>query len=464
MRKITKIQPPVPSLPTRKRVAAYARVSVEKGRTLNSLSAQVSYYSAFIQKNPEWEYVGVYADSGETGTAKNRTEFQRLVADCEAGKVDIILTKTISRFARNTVDLLETVRRLRELGVEVRFEEQNINSMSGDGELMMTILASFAQEEARSISENAKWAVQKRFSKGVPNSKFRIFGYDWDYDRLVIVPEEAAVVRRIFDNFIAGKSRLETEREFEAEGIRTKLGYRFCDSNIKVILTNVTYTGNLLLQKEFIEDPITKKRKKNRGELPQYFIEDTHEPIIDRATFDYVQSEMARRKELGAFANKSLNITCFTSMIKCESCDRSFVRNTRTNKAAQSNLGDKLVSWVCSSKKRKGGKCATRELPERILKRICAEALGLADFDGDVFLEKVERIIVPEHGILVFHFKDGTVVNKTWVNNSKKESWTPELRAAHSERLRKRVYTEEQRQARSERMKARWVAERGRQE
>ena len=431
MRKVTQIKQAVPNLPKRKRVAAYARVSVETGRTLHSLSAQVSHYSDHIQKHPEWEYVGVYADSGETGTGTKRDEFQRLLADCEAGKIDIILTKTISRFARNTVDLLETVRRLRDMGVEVRFEEQNINSMSGDGELMMTILASFAQEEVRSLSDNTKWTIRKRFSEGTPNGRFRILGYRWEGDKLVVVPEEAAIVRMVFDNFLAGKSRLETERELEAEGLHTRLGCTFRDSNIKAILTNITYTGNMLLQKEFIEDPVTKKRKKNRGQLPQYFIEDTHESIIDYATFDFVQAEMARRRELGAFANKALNVTCFTSKIKCEGCGRSFVRNTRSNRAKTSELGDKIVTWVCTATKRKGGKClTTKDIPERILKRLCAEVLGLEEFDEAVFLEKIERIVVPNKDTMVFHLNDGTVVSKLWVNTAKRDSWTPERRAA----------------------------------
>ena len=456
MRKIIKIGQAIPNLPTRKRAAAYARVSVERGRTMNSLSAQVSYYSAFIQKHPEWEYVGVYADSGETGTLKTRTEFQRLIDDCEAGKIDIVLTKTISRFARNTVDLLETVRRLRELGVEVRFEEQSINTMSGDGELMLTILASFAQEEVRSLSENVKWATRKRFSEGTPNGKFRVFGYEWKGEQLVVIPEEAAIVRRIFDNFLMGKSRLETERELEAEGFRTRLGCVFRDSNLKQILTNITYTGNTLLQKEFIEDPITHKRKKNRGQLPQYYIEDTHEPIIDRATFEYVQTEMTRRKELGAFANKSLNISCFTSMIKCETCGCSFVRNTRVNRAKESTLGDKTIHWVCSNTKRKGKGCqTTKDIPEIILKRKCAEALGLEKFDEFIFLERVKRIVIPSKDNMVFHFKDGTELTMPWVNTAKKDCWTPERRAA-----KRALYnSDEYRQKASERMKAKWADE-----
>lgn len=333
----------MPALPTRKKVAAYARVSMESERLQHSLSAQVSYYSELIQSNPEWEYAGVYADDGITGTKTNREEFQRLLADCEAGKIDIILTKSISRFARNTVDLLETVCHLKELGIEVRFEKERINSLSGDGEVMLTLLASFAQEEIISLSNNVKWGTRKRMEQGIPNGHFRVYGYRWEGDQLVIVPEEAAIVRRIFQNFLDGKSRLETEREFAAEGITTRDGCRWVDSNIKVVLTNVTYTGNLLLQKEYVEDPLTKKRKKNRGELPQFYVEDTHEAIIDKETFDYVQAEMARRKELGAFANKSLNITCFTSKLKCSRCGCSYVRNQRANRTKHTSTYDDTI-------------------------------------------------------------------------------------------------------------------------
>ena len=264
--------------------------------------------------------------------------------------------------------------------------------------------------------------------RGIPNGHFRIFGYRWEGDQLVIVPEEAAIVKRIYQNFLDGKSRLETEREFAAEGITTREGCRWVDSNIKVVLSNITYTGNMLLQKEYIADPISKKRKKNHGELKQYYVEDTHEPIIDMETFQYVQSEMARRKELGALANKSLNITCFTSKIKCEKCGKSYVRNTRKNRAKVSQLGDQLVGWVCGSSKTKNGKCKAMEIPEYILRQKCAEALGLEEFDEDAIAEQVEVITVPEQGILNFHMADGTEKTLTWVSTAKKDAWTPEAR------------------------------------
>ncbi len=266
-----------------------------------------------------------------------------MLADCEAGKIDIILAKSISRFARNTVDLLNVVRHLKELGIEVQFEKEKISSLSSDGELMLTPLASFAQEESISISNNVKWGIRKRMQEGIPNGHPRVLGYRWEDDQLVIVPEEAEVVKRVFQNFLAGKSRLETEREFEAEGIRSINGCVMRDSNLKAILSNVTYTGNLLLQKEYISDPIDKKRKKNRGELPQYFVENTHEPIIDMETFQYVQDEMARRKELGALANKSLNTSCFTGKIKCPYCGLSYMHDTRKPRTKYSQT---LEFWV----------------------------------------------------------------------------------------------------------------------
>ncbi len=434
MWKISKVEPSLPVLRPRKKVAAYARVSMETERLMHSLSAQVSYYSGLIQKNPDWEYAGVYSDDGVsgTGTAK-RSGFRQMVEDCEKGKIDIVLTKSISRFARNTVDLLDTVRHLKDLGVEVRFEKEHISSMSGDGELMLTILASFAQEESRSISDNVKWGTRKRFEQGIPNGRFRVYGYRWEGDRLVIEPEEAKVVKRIFQNFLDGKSRLETEREFAAEGITTAQGCRWVDSNIKVVLTNITYTGNLLLQKEYIEDPITKKRKKNKGELPQYYVEGTHEAIIDMETFRYVQEEMARRKEMGPFANKALNTTCFTSMLKCGKCGCSFVRSQRENRAKGSTTyGDTVVYWVCSTTKRKGGRCSTKDIPEPVLRKTCAEAMGLGEFDEDIFKERISAVIVGEGRKLHFYFKDGMDAEIVWQSTAKKDCWTEE----HKDRQR----------------------------
>ncbi len=432
MPKITRIEPAVAVLQPKKRVAAYARVSMETDRLNHSLSAQISYYSNLIQKNPDWIYAGVFADNGISGTGiEKRAAFKRMIDAADNGDIDIILTKSIQRFARNTVDLLETVRHLKNIGVEVRFEKENISSTSGDGELMLTILASFAQEESISISNNVKWGTRKRFEQGIPNGHFRVYGYRWAGDELVIVPEEAEIVRRIFQNFLDGKSRLETERELAAEGITTRNGCRWVDSNIKVVLTNVTYTGNLLLQKEFISDPVSKKRKKNKGQLPQYYVENTHPAIIDKATFDYVQTEIARRKELGALANKSLNTCCFTGKIKCLSCGLSYMHNKRTDRGF-------MEFWVCGSRKKNGHSCAVGgSINHENLKKACAAVLGLETFDEAVFLDKVDFINVPERNMLEFHLKSGEVVVKPCPNTGHRDCWTAELRAITSAKRRK---------------------------
>ena len=319
---------------------------------------------------------------------------------------------------------------MKELGIEVWFEKENIHTMSGDGELMMTILASFAQEESRSISENVRWRIKKQFEQGNPNGRFRVYGYRWEGDKLVVVPEEAAVVRRIFQNFLDGKSRLETEREFAAEGITTRNGCRWMDSNIKVVLTNITYTGNMLLQKEYVTDPILKKRKKNRGELPQYYVENTHEPIIDKKTFDYVQQEMARRKELGALANKSLNTTCFTGKIKCGICGRSYMHNLRTDRGFEE-------FWDCGSHKLKGRNCGAKgSIPHAVLIKECTEALGLDNFDEQAFLDQVEKIVVPEYHVMVFCMKNGQKLIRHWVSTAKKDCWTDEYKERQRDWMR----------------------------
>lgn len=428
MRTIRKIEQSIPNLRQRKKVAAYARVSVESERMHHSLSAQVSYYSSLIQKNPEWEYAGVYADYGISGTGiKKRQEFQRMLEDAENGKIDLILTKSIQRFARNTVDLLRTVRHLKELGVEVWFEKENIHTMSGEGELMLTILASFAQEESRSISTNVKWGTRKRFAQGIPNGRFRIYGYRWQGDHLVPEPKEAAVVKLIYDNFLKGLSAEDTEKQLEEMGIKSFKGKHFGNSAVRRILENITYTGNLLFQKAYSADPITGKTKINHGELPQYFVENTHEAIIPMETYKKVQEERERRRELGALANWSIDTCCFTSKIKCGICGRSFVhiRSNRKNKD----------SWACISHKERGRTCSSKgSIPQKVLVKECTEVLGLPEFDENIFLNQVDKIVVPEHHVMVFHMKDGTKITRWWISTARKDYWTSERRKKWAER------------------------------
>lgn len=296
MREICKLRAASPLPQQKKCVAAYARVSVNSERLSRSLSAQVSRYSEYIAKNPEWVFAGVYADKGMSGTrTDNRREFNRLMTDCENGKVDIILVKSISRLARNTLDLLTCIRRLKDMGVEVRFEKERINSMSCDGELMLTVLASFAQDESRSLSENVKWSIRKKFEKGIANGKMRVFGYMWEGGAMKIVPKEAEAVRFIFSSYAEGSSPRAIAAALTENGILTARGSEWSDYGIRTVLKNITYTGNTLLQKTFSESPITKRRRVNNGELPMYFVRCSHEAIIDKDLFDTVQAEFIRR-------------------------------------------------------------------------------------------------------------------------------------------------------------------------
>lgn len=429
MRKINKIEPKVLQMPTRKKVAAYARVSMESERLQHSLSAQVSYYSGLIQKNPAWEYVGVYADDGVTGTkAEARMEFNRMLADCEAGRIDIILTKSISRFARNTVDLLRTVRHLKELGISVQFEKEHIDSLSEDGELMLTLLASFAQEEVRSLSDNVKWGTRKRFEKGIPNGKFQIYGYRWDGDHLVIEPEEAKIVKLIYDNFLNGLSAETTEKQLAEMGVKSYKGQHFGNTSIRQILGNITYTGNLLFQKEYVVDPISKKSKINRGELPQYWVENTHEAIIPMEVYQTVQAEKARRHELGALANWSINTSCFTSKIKCGCCGKSY---QRSNRKGRKDPNANYTIWICGTRRKSGNAhCRNKDIPEAMLKQACTTVLGIDEFDESVFSEQIERIEVPAPNEMLFYFKDGHTVPHHWESTMRKDCWTDERRVA----------------------------------
>ena len=242
-----------------RRVAAYARVSVPTERLLHSLDEQISYYSALIQNTPGWEYAGVFADRGISGTqSATRDQFQKMLAECEAGNIDIILTKSLSRFARKTVDTLETVRHLRSLGIEVRFEKEGINTLDESGELMITLFASFAQEESRSISENCKWGIRKRFrngTMGVANKHLLGYRYDGDLQQYVIIPEEAEIIRLMFDLFLRGATLQEICDELNGRGCRTVNGKLFQEATVAQLLQNEVYAGDMCRQKSYMADP-----------------------------------------------------------------------------------------------------------------------------------------------------------------------------------------------------------------
>lgn len=435
MRKITKLETKKIDLPKLKRVAAYARVSVERGRTLHSYSAQVSYYNDLIQKNPEWEFAGVYADLGISGTGiEKRNDFKRLLQDCEEGKIDIILTKSISRFARNTVDLLNVVRHLKELGIEVRFEKEGISSLTGDGELMLSILASFAQEEVISTSNNIKWAIKKKFESGKPQCRYKIYGYRWDGDNLVIEPEEAKIVKLIFQMYLNKVSAERMEIELKEMGVIATNGGYFNIGTIRDMLKNITYTGNLLLQKSYTPNPLVRRKVKNNGELPKYYVENNHEAIIPMEMFIQVQEERKRRKAEGQRANFGKNITCFSCRVKCPICGKNYMRNSRS----KNSDGIKAHIWTCGTRLTGGSKaCPGKTINEIALKRVSAKVLGLDEFDSNAFDEQIKKVIVIGDDLLEFHFNDGKIISEKWEYNARKEYWTEEKRRERGEKLKK---------------------------
>lgn len=250
------------------RVVGYARVSSGKEAMLHSLAAQVDYYQNLICNTPGWQYCGVFSDEAFTGTKEERPGFQKLLEKCRNHEVDIIITKSISRFARNTVTLLETVRELKLLGVDVFFEKENLHSTSGNGELMLSILASFVQEESKSVSDNMKWRIQTNFKEGMPWNA-TLLGYRYDNGVLMVVPTEAEVVRFIFESYLDGAGTQKIANELNAKGKMTRKGCTWHKSSVMKILCNYTYTGNLILQTTYLSDHITKKPCKNNGELPK---------------------------------------------------------------------------------------------------------------------------------------------------------------------------------------------------
>lgn len=401
-----------------KRVAAYARVSSGKDAMLHSLAAQVEYYSNYIRRHPGWEYVGVYADEAKTGTKDSREQFQQLLTDCKAGKIDHILTKSISRMARNTVTLLETVRELKAMGITVYFEEQNIDTGTDDGELMLSILASYAQEESRSASENQKWRVRQNFENGQPWRGFML-GYRYKDGQYIVVPEEAEIVRSIYADFLDGRGVTAIMKRLNKEGILTQQGFTWHKSAITRVLKNYTYTGNLLLQTKYRENHLTKRTLVNHGQLPQYHATDTHEPIIDIGTYNSVQLEMYRRAQKYGKAQTSGKYP-FSGMITCAGCGKHYRRKVTATGAV----------WICSTYNTHGkAACHSKAIPESTLMEIAAMVSATGE---------ITAVTAHNDNTLEFTLADETVTVKQWQDRSRAASWTAEMRAAAGEKTRER--------------------------
>ncbi len=410
----------LPKLKRKMRVAAYTRVSTDKNSMLHSLSNQVSYYSSMIQSHAGWAFAGVYADQGLTGTKDNRDEFVRLINDAKAGKIDMIITKSMSRFARNTLTMLQVTRDLKAIGVDIFFQSENLHSMSEEGEFLLTVIASIAQEESRQVSENQKWRIKKDFEQGLIWGGTGCYGYCLVDKKLTVIPEQAEIVKRIFQMYLEGMGITLIAKVLNNEGIPAAHGGLWKHMSVIQILGNINYTGNLLLQKTYTENHLTKRVLKNKGELPMYYVEDDHEPIITLETFNAVTAERHRRHDyyVGNGNGKHKNYP-FTGMLVCEKCGKTYRHKVTCGRAM----------WICSTYNTLGKNyCASKQIPEAPLYTAINDAMGYAEFDETDFKRKVVKIIVRDGNLLTLQFKDGGEQEVRWVDHSRRDSWTPEMR------------------------------------
>jgi len=373
----------------KKRVAAYARVSTDTEEQLSSYEAQVDHYTRHIQANDEWEFVKVYTDEGisATSTAK-RDGFKEMVQDALDGKIDLIITKSVSRFARNTVDSLTTVRQLKEKGVEVYFEKENIYTLDSKGELLITIMSSLAQEESRSISENVTWGQRKRMQDGKVTLPYKRFlGYEKGEDGLPkIVESEAVTVRMIYRLFLEGKTPSWIAKHLTEVGILTPARKSVWQSTtVLSILQNEKYKGDAILQKTFCVDFLTKKMKVNEGEVPQYYVENSHPAIVTPETFDMVQHELSQRKDNRGYKASD---SPFSGKVICGECG-----GTYGSKVWHSTSKYRRTVWQCNHKY-KGKKCSTPHLYETALQKAFVEAFNQLIENKDEVLQDYEAVIL----------------------------------------------------------------------
>lgn len=378
------------------RVAAYCRVSTDTEEQATSYEAQIAHYTEYIQKNPEWEFAGVYADDGISGTnTKKRSEFNRMIEDCEAGNIDMIITKSISRFARNTLDCLKYIRQLKEKNIPVFFEKESINTMDAKGEVLITIMASLAQQESQSLSQNVKLGLQFRYQNGqVQVNHNHFLGYTKDENgNLIIDPDQAEVVKRIYREYLEGYSMDKIAKGLEADEILTGAGKtRWWSSTINKILRNEKYIGDALLQKTYTTDFLSKTRVKNNGIVPQYYVEGNHEAIIPKDIFLRVQDELVRRRVVKTSANgkkRSYSCNhCFAQIVICGDCGEMF-RRIHWN-----NRGCKSVVWRCISRLESTGlECHARTVNETVLENMVVQTINTLLGDKSTFQAQLQQNI-----------------------------------------------------------------------
>lgn len=357
----------------KRKVAGYARVSTDRDEQFTSFEAQVNYYTRFIKGHSDWVFVKIYTDEGISATnTLHREGFNQMIDDALNGKIDMIVTKSISRFARNTVDSLTTIRKLKDHGIEVYFEKENIWTLDSQSELLITLLSSIAQEESRSMSDNIRWAVNKKFEKGQFSLPYRCFlGYDKGPDgRPVINEGQAKIVREIYYRFLAGQSPHTIKLKLEAEGITApRGGTSWSETTINSILRNEKYSGNAVLQKSFTADFLTKKKVVNNGEVPKYYVQDSHEAIIPQEVYDLVQSELASRS---SFAHFNYDSGVFSGKLICGGCGAAYGAKTWHSTGAY-----RSTIYRCNRKySSKTNQCNSPHITEKKLKSALTNAIN----------------------------------------------------------------------------------------
>ena len=374
------------------RVAAYCRVSTDYEEQASSYQTQIQHYEEVINRKPNWILAGIFADDGISATStKGREQFNKMIQACLDGKIDMIITKSISRFARNTVDCLNYIRQLKAKNIPIYFEKESINTMDAKGEVLITIMASLAQQESESLSQNVKLGIQYRFQQGKVMVNANCFlGYDKDEEgHLVINPEQAEIVKRIFREYLEGASCQQIARGLERDGVLTARGNtRWHDSAIRRILENEKYMGDALLQKTYTVDFLKKKHVKNNGDIPQYYVEDDHEAIIPKELFMKVQEEMARRGSQVDCKGRKRGFSskhCFTGLIYCAECGEQF-RRIHWN-----NRGCKSVVWRCITRLDKEGDCSAITVYKTELKTAFVTALNQLISDCDSYLPILQK-------------------------------------------------------------------------
>ena len=391
------------------RVAAYCRVSTDSDEQATSYEAQIEHYTNYITTHPGWELAGIYADGGISGTnTKKREEFNRMITDCMNGCIDMVITKSISRFARNTLDCLTYIRQLKEKNIPVFFEKENINTLDARGEVCLTIMASLAQQESLSLSQNVRIGLEYRYQQGkVQVCTNRFLGYDKDANgNLIINPKEAEIVRRIYNEYLEGKSYYEIAKGLRADGLKTAAGKDvWAATTLRKILSNEKYIGDALLQKTVTTDFLKKERKTNKGLAPQYYVENNHEAIIPRHIYMLVQEEMVRRANLETKTGKRRVYSgkfALSSIMYCAHCGDIY---QRTHWLVHD---EDVIVWRCTSRLRKkssGIECPARTLKETELHAAVIKAVNQVMENKYELLKEARERIEKENKIRGSHIE-----------------------------------------------------------